>query len=106
MNPPWRIHRRYQENKQILHFVPRKRYGAGRMTFLRSSSYGRQASQGEKRILHFVQNDKRGEIKKPPPTLKLWRGALQKAKLATTKEKGRGKPRPLALWQTEKPAQR
>ncbi len=23
MNPPWRIHRRYQENKLILHFVPR-----------------------------------------------------------------------------------
>ena len=30
------------------------------------------------------------EGKKPPPTLKLWRGALQKAELATTKENARG----------------
>ena len=37
------LHCRYQREKQILHFVPRKRYGAGRRTFLRSSSYGRQA---------------------------------------------------------------
>ena len=30
------------------------------------------------------------EGKKPPPTLKLWRGALQKAELATPKENARG----------------
>ena len=35
------------------------------MTLLRSSSYGRQASPGEKRILHFVQNDKMGKGKAP-----------------------------------------